>query len=74
MTQRYAVIFERAETNWAAYVPDLPGCITTGTTLQETERNIREAISGHLQTLRDFGEPIPPATSIAKEIEITPAA
>jgi predicted RNase H-like HicB family nuclease len=52
MNQRYAVIFERAENNWAAYVPDLPGCITTGTTLEETERNIREAIHGHLRTLR----------------------
>src|ERR1700733_5459032 len=54
MSVRYAVIFEQAESNWAAYVPDLPGCITTGRTLEETERNIREAISGHLQTLREF--------------------
>ena len=74
MSRKYAVIFERAETNWAAYVPDLPGCITTGRTLEETERNVREAISGHLQTLREFGEPIPEPTSIAKEIEVTPAA
>ena len=59
MSQRYAVIFEQAESNWAAYVPDLPGCITTGTSLEETERNIREAIQGHLQTLREFGEPVP---------------
>ncbi len=74
MTQRYAVIFEQAEGNWAAYVPDLPGCITTGKTFEETERNIREAIEGHLRTLSEFGERIPPATSLAKEIEITPAA
>jgi hypothetical protein len=40
MSVRYAVIFEQAERNWAAYVPDLPGCITTGSTLEETERNI----------------------------------
>jgi predicted RNase H-like HicB family nuclease len=57
MTVRYAVIFEQAEDNWAAYVPDLPGCITTGKTLEETEHNIREAIEGHLQTLREFGDP-----------------
>lgn len=44
MSQRYAVIFEQAESNWAAYVQDLPGCITTGKTLEETEQNIREAI------------------------------
>ena len=63
MSQRYAVIFEQAESNWAAYVPDLPGCITTGKNLEETERNIREAIQGHLQTLREFGEPVPRPTS-----------
>ena len=74
MSQKYAVIFEQAETNWAAYVPDLPGCISTGRTLEETERNVREAISGHLQTLREFGEPVPEPTSIAREIEVTPAA
>jgi predicted RNase H-like HicB family nuclease len=74
MSRKYAVIFERAETNWAAYVPDLPGCVTTGKTLEETERNVREAISGHLQTLREFGEPIPEPTSVAKEIEVGPVA
>lgn len=74
MSEKYAVIFEQAESNWAAYVPDLPGCITTGSTLEETERNIREAIQGHLRTLREFGEPVPRPTSLAKEIEIPPAA
>jgi predicted RNase H-like HicB family nuclease len=74
MNQKYAVIFEQAESNWAAYVPDLPGCITTGKTLEETERNILETIQGHLRTLREFGEPVPPLTSLAKEIEIPPAA
>lgn len=72
MKQKYAVIFEQAETNWAAYVPDLPGCVSTGRTLEETELNVREAISGHLRTLREFGEPIPEPTSVAKEIEVTP--
>jgi predicted RNase H-like HicB family nuclease len=56
------------------YVPDLAGCVTTGRTLDETERNIREAISGHLETLREFGETVPEPTSVAKEIEIAPAA
>ncbi|HME07882.1 MAG TPA: type II toxin-antitoxin system HicB family antitoxin [Bryobacteraceae bacterium] len=73
MNRKYAVIFERAETNWAAYVPDLPGCVSTGRTLEETELNVREAISGHIQTLREFGEPVPKPTSVAKEIEVTPA-
>jgi len=46
--KRYAAIYEKAESNWAAYVPDLPGCITTGQTLEETKRNIREALELHL--------------------------
>ena len=74
MRIKYAVLFEQAESNWAAYVPDLPGCMTTGKTLEETEINIREAIEGHLRTLRDFGDPVPQPTSLAKEVEISPAA
>lgn len=74
MSVKYAVLFEQAERNWAAYVPDLPGCMTTGKTLEETEINIREAIEGHLRTLRDFGDPVPQPTSVAKEVEISPAA
>src|SRR5580698_10375471 len=58
MSVKYAVIFEQAECNWAAYVPHLPGCITTGRTLEETERNIRKAIEGHLKTLREFGDSV----------------
>lgn len=74
MKQKYAVIFEQAQNNWAAYVPDLPGCVSTGTTLEETERNIRDAIEGHLRTLAEFGEPVPRPTSLAKEVEVTNAA
>ena len=68
------MIFERAENNWAAYVPDLPGCMTTGRTLDETKVNIREAIEGHLETLREFGDPVPEPASVAGEVEISPAA
>ena len=74
MRQRFAVIFERAQSNWAAYVPDLPGCVTAADTLEQAERNIREAIEGHLRTLMEFGEPVPQPISLAREIEITPAA
>ncbi len=74
MSVRYAVIFEQASNNWAAYVPDLPGCITTGATLEDTERNIREAIEGHLETLREFGEQVPTPTTIARDVEILSAA
>lgn len=74
MSVKYAVIFERAQSNWAAYVPDLPGCMTTGRTLEETQLNIREAIEGHLETLREFGDPIPEPSSLAGEVEVTSAA
>ena len=74
MKRKYAVIFEQGAGNWAAYVLDLPGCITTGATIEETEPNIREAIEGHLRTLAEFGEPVPEPTSLAREIEIPPAA
>ena len=74
MNVKYAVIFEKAQSNWAAYVPDLPGCMTTGRTLDETKRNIREAIEGHLATLRQFGDPIPEPSSLAGEVEIVTAA
>jgi predicted RNase H-like HicB family nuclease len=74
MTLKYAVIFEKAQSNWSAYVPDLPGCITTGTTLEDTERNIREAIQGHVQALREFGETVPDPTTIAREVEVSSAA
>ena len=70
----YTAIFEEGESNWAAYVPDLPGCMSTGKTIEETERNIREAIEGHLRTLREFGDPIPRPTSVAKAINVSTAA
>lgn len=74
MNVKFAVIYEQAPSNWAAYVPDLPGCMTTGQTLEETQRNIREAIAGHIATLREFGQPIPEPSSLAGEVEINTAA
>ena len=59
----FAIVIEKAEHNYAAYVPDLPGCIATGETLEETERQIREAILFHIQGLREDGQPIPQPTS-----------
>lgn len=60
---RYAIIIERAENNFSAYVPDLPGCISMGDTLEEVERNIRDALAFHLDGLREDGLPIPVATT-----------
>ena len=66
---RYAVVFERSKTGYAAYVPDLPGCVTTGRTLEETKELIREAIAFHLEGLREEGLPIPEPTSLADYVE-----
>lgn len=63
---KYAVVIEQGANNLSAYVPDLPGCIATGRTVEEIEQNIREAIELHLEGLRKDGEPIPePHTSVA---------
>lgn len=67
---RYAVVIEKAEGNYAAYVPDLPGCIATGATVEETERSIREAIEFHVEGLRADGIPIPEPSSRVEYIDI----
>jgi predicted RNase H-like HicB family nuclease len=68
-TQRYAVVIEKAEGNYSAYVPDLPGCVATGSTVQEVGRRIREAIAFHIDGLREDGLPIPTPTSRAEYVE-----
>ncbi len=66
---RYAVVIEKAGDNYSAYVPDLPGCIATGETLPEVEKEIREAIRFHIDGLREDGEPVPAPTTIAEYVE-----
>ena len=56
---KYAVVFEKSPNNYAAFVPDLPGCVATGRTRTAVEKNIREAIAFHIEGLRDEHEPIP---------------
>lgn len=68
--KEYLVIFEWAGSNYSAYVPDLPGCISTGKTLEDTERNIQEAIELYIDTLRDDGQPIPEPTLRGKSITV----
>jgi len=68
---RYAVVIEKADNNFSAYVPDLPGCIATGASLQETELSIREAIEFHLEGMREDGVPIPPPSSQVEYVEVT---
>ena len=66
----YTVIIENAGGNYSAYVPDLPGCVTTGPTIEETLANMREAIEFHLEGMREDGEPIPPARTVAAVVEV----
>jgi predicted RNase H-like HicB family nuclease len=67
---RYAVVIERAGGNYSAYVPDLPGCVATGSTVSEAEASLREAIELHLSGLREDGIPIPPALSQVDYVEV----
>ena len=66
---RYAIVIERAEANYSAYVPDLPGCVATGTTLEAIEDEIREAIRFHIEGLKEDGLPVPAPTSIADYVD-----
>jgi predicted RNase H-like HicB family nuclease len=67
---RYAIVIEDAGGNLSAYVPDLPGCIAVGATLEETETAIREAIEFHLEGLREDNLPIPNASSRVDYVEV----
>jgi predicted RNase H-like HicB family nuclease len=67
---RYAIVIEKAESNYAAYVPDLPGCVATGATIEETERSIREAIEVHVVGLRADGLPIPEPSSRVEYVDV----
>jgi predicted RNase H-like HicB family nuclease len=68
---KYAVIFEKGDTSYGASVPDLPGCIAVGETLEEVQQLIREAIVFHLEGLKENGLPIPEPTTRAEYIEAT---
>lgn len=67
---RYAIVIEKAEENYSAYVPDLPGCVATGATISEVQGSIREAIGLHIAGLREDGVPLPPRSSQVDYIDI----
>jgi predicted RNase H-like HicB family nuclease len=67
---KYLVIYEKARENYSAYSPDIPGCIATGKTRRETEKNIKEAISFHLNGLKEDGLPLPVSSSFTEYIEV----
>jgi predicted RNase H-like HicB family nuclease/predicted RNA binding protein YcfA (HicA-like mRNA interferase family) len=66
---RYAVVIEKADGNYSAYVPDLPGCVATGDTVKDAEREIRDAIRFHIEGLKEDGLVVPEPTSIADYVE-----
>ena len=66
---RYAVVIEKADDNYSAYVPDLPGCVATGSTIPEVEAEIRDEIRFHIDGLKADGLAVPTPTSIAEYID-----
>ena len=70
MSKRYAIVVERAKSNYAAYVPDLPGCVATGATVEETENRLRQAIVIHVQGLLEDGLTVPEPSSVVDYLEI----
>jgi predicted RNase H-like HicB family nuclease len=67
---RYAIVIEKAEGNYSAYVPDLPGCVETAATVEAVEDEIREAIRFHIDGLKEDGLPVPSPTSIAEYTDL----
>lgn len=70
MSRRYVIVIESGERNCSAYAPDLPGCIATGATVEETKRNMQEAIKAHLDLMRETGDPIPEPTVDADYVTV----
>lgn len=70
MTRRYVYIIQNAaDGSYSAYVPDLPGCTTSGETIDEVKHNIRDAVDLHTESLRENNEPVPPPTSVVDVVE-----
>jgi predicted RNase H-like HicB family nuclease len=67
---QYIILIEKGETSYGAYVPDLPGCIAVGETIEEVRVLIHEAIEFHLEGMREEGLPIPKPTTHAKYVEV----
>jgi len=67
---KYLVIIEKGSHNLSAYVPDLPGCVSTGRTIDEVLQNLREAVEGHLEVMRGFGDLIPEPLTEAVQIDV----
>lgn len=67
---RYAIVIEKGERNYSAHVPDLPGCISTGASIDEIQRMMQEAIEFHLDGMREEGLPIPQPTTVLAYVDV----
>ncbi len=67
---RFLIVIEKAENNYSAYAPDLPGCVATGKTREEAERNMHEAIELHIRGMQEDNLPIPESTSFAEYVAV----
>ena len=68
---KYAIVIEKAEHNYSAYVPDLPGCVAAATTLEETRHLIKEAIEFHIEGMRINGDLVPEPTQHVEQVEVS---
>ena len=71
---QYTIVIERSPRNYAAYAPDLPGCIATGTTREEAIREMRRAIAFHIESLREHGEPVPEPRCTGAVVDVAAVA
>ncbi|MBI3974065.1 MAG: type II toxin-antitoxin system HicB family antitoxin [Chloroflexi bacterium] len=67
---RYAIVIEKAENNYSAYAPDVPGCIATGDTLDEVRQMMKEALEFHFEGMREDGEATPEPTTTVDYVEV----
>ena len=68
--QKYLIVFEKANSNYSAYSPDIPGCIATGKNRKEVEKNIKEAISFHIEGMKEDGLTLPESNSFTEYVEV----
>ena len=69
-TMKYAVVIEKGKDGgYWAYVPDLPGCTSFGESFEDAERNVKEAVELHIESLREHGEPVPPPTTAVTTVD-----
>lgn len=68
---KYAIVIEKAERNFCAYIPDVPGCIATGSTVEEVRTKLTQGLATHLALMREAGEPIPQPTALGDFVEVS---